>query len=115
MSAITTSRTLEVLQEVSDERARQDLKWGIQRTHPNGTSSRLWSHARDGSRRITDEAAQDGRLSWMHILQEEYYEALAEEDPDKIRAELVQVAAVAVAWIESIDYKRDTGFPEELS
>ena len=30
-------------------------------------------------------------------------EAFAESDPDKLRTELIQVAAVAVAWIESID------------
>jgi hypothetical protein len=30
-------------------------------------------------------------------------EALAEDDPTLLRAELIQVAAVAVAWVEAID------------
>lgn len=33
----------------------------------------------------------------------DYAEALAESDPARLRAELVQVAAVAVCWIEAID------------
>ncbi|MEY9934267.1 hypothetical protein ABH926_008932 [Catenulispora sp. GP43] len=37
------------------------------------------------------------------MLLEEVYEALAEVDPAALRAELVQVAAVAAAWVEDID------------
>jgi hypothetical protein len=48
-------------------------------------------------------ATADGRVTWRHILTEEVYEAFAESDPTKLRAELVQVAAVAVQWIQAID------------
>jgi malonyl CoA-acyl carrier protein transacylase len=42
-------------------------------------------------------------VTWEHILTEEHYEAMAEEDPTRLREELIQVAAVAVAWVEAID------------
>jgi hypothetical protein len=29
------------------------------------------------------------------------------DDPEELRAELIQVAAVAVAWIEAIDRRQD--------
>jgi hypothetical protein len=43
---------------------------------------------------------------WDVILMEEVYEALAEKDPDRLRAELVQVAAVAVQWIDCINRRQ---------
>lgn len=49
-----------------------------------------------------------GRGTWRDILAEEFNEALAESDPDRLRAELVQVAAVAVNWVEAID-RREAG------
>jgi hypothetical protein len=45
-------------------------------------------------------------LTWADILEEEIAEALAESDPVKLRAELVQSGAVIVAWIEAIDRAR---------
>lgn len=91
-----------VLTEVFDERAAQDRKWGEQ-NHPDGTgdedSQAMAQMARAGCQAAF--AAQDG--TWFDILREEVYEAGAEADPKKLRAELVQVAAVCVAWIEAID------------
>ena len=46
---------------------------------------------------------ESGAHSWDAILLEEVFEALAESDPVRRRAELVQVAAVAAAEIEAID------------
>jgi hypothetical protein len=95
-----------VIDQVWDERRRQDDKWGEQ-NHPDiGPRSHADPYppeeADDWKERNTDRAA-DGTLSWDGILLEEVYEALSELDPAKLRAELVQVAAVAVAWIEAID------------
>lgn len=47
----------------------------------------------------------DGTITWRDILTEEVFEAYAESDPVKLRAELVQVAAVAVKMCEAIDRK----------
>lgn len=91
-----------VLFEVGLERERQDAKWGKQ-NHPNGTSRARWSEVRDVQRIRTDARAAAGLTSFADILREEVYEALAEEAPAALRAELIQVAAVAVAWVEAID------------
>jgi hypothetical protein len=40
------------------------------------------------------------------VLDEEVWEAFAESDPAKLRAELVQVAAVAFRWIEALDARK---------
>lgn len=45
----------------------------------------------------------DGTVTWWHVLREEVFEAAAEADPAALRAELVQVAAVALKMIEALD------------
>jgi hypothetical protein len=101
--------TRRVLDEVYAERAHQDAKWGVQ-DHRDGTGPQVeilaaWSAAslatvaRDNCQR----QAEMGIVSWLDVLGEEVAEALAEDDPAKLRAELVQVAAVAAAWVEAID------------
>ena len=83
------SGKLTILKEISLERNRQDEKWGEQ-NHNN--------------------------FIWATILGEEYGEACQASfnewfDPAtspiagtiRIREELIQVAAVAVAWIEAIE------------
>lgn len=58
---------------------------------------------------ITGEFVTAGHAeAWRHILDEEVAEALAETDPERLRAELVQVAAVAVQWIEALDRRAAT-------
>jgi hypothetical protein len=98
-----------VLAEIADERARQDAKWGEQ-NHPDGTfPDRVWawtgpaSYVAENVRKNCQELAAEGHVTWLDIALEEVAEAFETEDPAKLRAELVQVAAVAVAWIEAID------------
>jgi hypothetical protein len=99
---------LTVLAEIAAERSAQDTKWGEQ-NHPDGTGPT------DDARRAaleakirTDRAADEGRCTWALILLEEVFEALAEHDPARLRAELVQVAAVAVSWVQAIDRRADS-------
>ncbi|MEW9874019.1 hypothetical protein [Arthrobacter sp. HS15c] len=105
--------TAQVIAEVAAERERQKIKWGEQE-HPNGTGphklpmpygSGSWSATVAAERLtlLTNCAAQIGQCTWLHILREEVFEAFAEEDPVKLRAELIQVAAVATQWVEAID------------
>ena len=80
--------TPKILAEIQDERSRQDAKWGVQNSHD---------------------------FEWVSILAEEFGEAAQQAneanfttgryrgDFSNLRYELVQVAAVAVAWIECID------------
>lgn len=93
-----------VFEDVESERESQDAKWGEQ-NHPDGTSEDYTFNAFIAKQGYK-AASIHGQLTWRHILTEEFYEALAETDPVKLRAELIQVAAVAVAWIEAIDRRR---------
>lgn len=98
-----------VLAEVYAERCRQDAKWGEQ-NHPDGTGPNLvWAYtgpaayvadtAKSECQRLSDE----GLVTYADIFLEEVAEAFAESDPNKLRTELIQCAAVAVAWVEKID------------
>ncbi|MCH5677848.1 hypothetical protein [Streptomyces gilvus] len=94
--------TYRVLREVLAERGRQDERWNEQ-NHPDGTGNKTQQEQADMARKWCQDAFGSGYGTWADILAEEVAEASAERDPAKLRAELVQVAAVAVAWIEAID------------
>lgn len=100
-----------VLAEVQAERERQDTKWGEQ-NHPDGTGPRtaaivgMLCHADEAAtygRAACQAAARKGETTWRLVLAEKVLEALAESDPALLRAELIQVAAVATAWAAAID------------
>ena len=91
-----------VLSQVLAERIRQDVEWGEQ-NHPDGTGGIESRALRDEAQKTCQAAAERGITTWAHIADEEHCEALAETDPVRLRAELVQAAAVYVAWIEAID------------
>ena len=101
-----------VQREVMQERDRQDAKWG-QQNHPDGSGdepgSRLRALQADHAREVCQKHAAEGTVTWLDILREELAEAFAESDPAKLRAELIQVAAVAVAWVEAIDRRTARG------
>lgn len=109
--------TFAVLDEVCEERARQHAKWGEQ-NHPNGTApdAHLLRDTRFPTFDVlavqatdrTDNHAAGGDLTYADVFLEEVFEAMAEHDPDRLRLELVQVAAVAVAWVEAIDRRINT-------
>jgi hypothetical protein len=94
--------TDEVLREVAQERVRQNVIWGEQ-NHPDGTGSASWKGLAELLRKECDRATSEKNLTFRHILEEEIAEAFAEADSKNLRTELVQVAAVAVSWIEAID------------
>lgn len=100
------------------ERQRQDEKWGADRTFPDApvVSDMMVTQAEleeDLAREACDDAGNEDRQTWLHILNEELAEvqvaaliAARAPDPDAaegLRDELVQVAAVCVSWIEDID------------
>lgn len=112
----------EVVLDVVRERSAQDVKWGEQNL-PDGTGphthplefheARVFHNdfapllARIATA-TTDQHAADGTVTYRDILLEEVFEALAESDPAKLRTELVQLAAVAVQWVEAIN-RREAG------
>ena len=98
-------RDFTILAEVYEERRKQDDKWG-QQNHPDGTNL-VNAGISDEIRDVCQREFQEGRGTWLNILAEEVAEASAEVDPLKLRAELIQSAAVAVAWIGAIDRRGD--------
>lgn len=102
-----------IFSDIAAERTRQDEKWGPPAALPNGTgpnelcavdlSGQPYKRVRDALQQMTDEAMVSGENTFANTLLEEVYEALAEEAPDRLRTELVQVAAVAVKWISVLD------------
>ncbi|MFI5782636.1 hypothetical protein [Nocardia sp. NPDC051570] len=107
----------QIVDEVLAERARQDARWG-QQDHPDGTGTAWendWCGGLGGQspggalgyadlmRACCQAAADAGQVTFRHILLEEVAEAFAETAPLRLRAELLQVAAVAVEWIGAID------------
>lgn len=109
-----------VMNDVANERDRQELKWGPQ-DHvdvlsvqadpmdwtqiPFARPDRAWYEDRLAAIRAVNEVRdRAGVIAWDTILLEEVLEALVEayDDPEKLREELVQVSAVTVAWMESL-------------
>jgi hypothetical protein len=101
-------RIEQIMAQVRGERVRQVAKWGRQ-THPDGTGpTYLNVGAVEQAKKQCEfeRATTPGGPSWMAILNEEVREAFAERDRDRLRAELLQVAAVAVAWAEDLDQRK---------
>ena len=96
------SDIVNALADVADERNRQDARWGEQ-NHPDGTGGAVSEALADMAKADYERAAATGAMTWELVLWEEVAEALAETDPARLREELIQVAAVAVAWAECID------------
>lgn len=110
-------RTAEVLRDIAHERAKQDIKWGVQEHQdvPVDASPVGIIVSKEGgavayafpnsavARDACDSAARAGCVSWFHIAVEELAEAVDARDAASRRDELVQLAAVIVAWIENVD------------
>ncbi len=105
--AYAAAHVIAMLREVAVERTRQNARWG-QQDHLNGTGLYGDRAEADHRRAVCDRAARVKRVTWRHILAEEVAEAFAEKDPARLRAELIQVAAVATAWAEAIDRAEGT-------
>lgn len=93
--------------EVIAEVDRSIRLHGDQRHLPIGGGRYQDQAAATRSRMITDTNARLGLVSWQDILREEFHEAFAETEPLKVRAEMIQVAAVALKIIDAIDYGED--------
>lgn len=125
----TENRSLRVIaelvsgipREIAEERVNQLDKWGEQNhfdIHPtylyvqnkaypvNGTGQHPLLATPSSCRRLCEEHKQAGWTNWLDILVEEVSEvaeAACTLDAVEARKELIQVAAVCVAWIEAID------------
>ena len=115
-----------ILIEVEGECVKQLEKWGVQ-NHADGTGGetmifgRRFAHTARDLKALNDYRASGkgvefdvitGEASackpaWSLILLEEVYEAVESDDVKSLRAELIQVAAVAASWIEAIDRREE--------
>lgn len=87
---------------VYTERERQVKKWGEQ-NWPDGTGGDARKANSEASKLICDSNFAHGTGTWSLILEEEFDEAMAEADEEKLQVELIQIMAVCKAWIECID------------
>jgi hypothetical protein len=97
-----------VFGDVLFERYRQDAKWGgidspNQRAVCLGEPPPDAKDCADAARVNCDLAMRAGNDNWRLILEEEFWEAMAESDPAKMRAEIIQLAAVCVNVCQLID------------
>lgn len=120
----STSAMARVMAEIVEERVRQEARWG-QQDHPDGTGPdlRFDELPLDGviaecsslnagpfsewARERCEDMHDNGEGTYEAILTEEYAEAIAAQGAE-LRAELVEVAAVAAAWVEKIDRQAAT-------
>jgi hypothetical protein len=93
-----------VIDDVLAELARAEAKFGGQHL-PDGTGDPRWADLRDAQRDVTDRRLETGQATWLDVALEEVYEAFAERNRRRLRAELVQVMAVCVRWIRDIDLR----------
>ena len=109
---IDYNRQSRIFGEIRHERHLQDLTWGEQ-NHENGTGltepgTENWARIAQTVKRICEAHRDAGTMTYLDVLWEETTEAFAEKNPTRLRAELIQVAAVAVCWIEKLDRDRVT-------
>lgn len=122
MDKKTHDGMLRVLGDLAEERRRQVERYGLNRENPDGTGPEtawLLPLAGEPAEVIEKVFRQDyedweaetenGPVTWVHLIREEVAEAFTETDPDRLRAELLQVAALCVSWIENIDYRQEAG------
>ena len=128
MDATTRDGMQRAIEAVIVERQRQEAKWGeqnhpmvpadiVREAHAHGAAPEFFAcHILgiDDAKAARDECNREhraGRGTYTHILVEEVAEfveacVIHGETSDEARAEMVQVAAVALAMIEAIDRKR---------
>lgn len=82
-----SSSPADVLDEVRDERYRQDEKWGEQNHRPEFWLAILMEEVGEVAHAVCEGGPKASGIEWWR----------------EQRAELVQVAAVAVGFVESLD------------
>jgi len=93
----------DIFRDISLERANQDEIHPDTEKLPYGTGFDGFKLLLQERRESVAMAKASGHDSWALHFREECYEVLAEADPAKLRAELIQVAALCVRWVEHID------------
>jgi hypothetical protein len=108
------SSTAKILGEIRRERFIQErtdpvdnVTIGKLSDFVDGTSIH-WAAVAEQMRISTTLAARVNGVTWVHLVVEQVYSAMGETNDKNLRAELLQLAAVIVAWIEALD-RREAG------
>lgn len=97
-----------ILHLINSEIVRQFKLWGEQ-NHPDGTGMQGDYERADAFKALMKSIAHGGTVTWRDILHEEVLEAFEATDPEQLKTELIQVAAVAASWVEAIDRRARNG------
>ena len=104
------------------ERMRQHIKWGEQNwpDFPPGLAGPSVNHYYGLPSEEDAKAACQGHFArregtYGDILLEEVAEAFSAPTPPLLRGELIQVAAVALAWVEKLDREAEATTPAEVA
>jgi hypothetical protein len=101
--------TVPVFVQVANERVAQVEKWGDQHHHDFDQWADRTLPPAHVCQRTVERKAAEGALTWWDILREELAEARdaqAAGDPDAFQTELIQAAAVLIAWAEDVASRR---------
>jgi hypothetical protein len=108
------TRTRAALDLVLEERQAQEARYGSANVLlENGTGPEtrwLGPYTGQSAAQIQqilrgdyeDYEEEVGLPTWAHLVREEVAEAFQEDDPDRLREELIQVAALCVSWAERL-------------
>lgn len=115
IAQLAPALTRKVLQQVAQERRRQDEIHGMLRDFRDGTAGTRFhgpaattdKQAVLEAKRAMVQAKMAGRQSWRHHLELECCQLFSESNEAALRAQLVVVAATVVAWAEGIDTRAD--------
>ncbi len=107
---MATLRSDPVLADVKTHRAEQITRYGLNEDLEDGTGLKTrwlmplsFYSATAIEELLRTEYGSHHKPTWMHLVREEVAEAFMAETPEELRAELIQVAALCVSWIETLD------------
>lgn len=114
MTAPWQHRTLRVLRRVMEERERQVARYGHNTDLEDGTGPEtrwLGPYTEQPATQVELTLRRDylefeeetGKPTWVHLIREEVAEAFCESDPERLKEEVLQVAALCVSWLEKLD------------
>jgi hypothetical protein len=106
--------TIRVLERVFDERVRQVGTYGHNDDLEDGTGPMVqwlrpfsdWPAAdvEVGFRNDYEHReSETGKPTWLDLVREEVAEAFQEDNPERLAEELLQVAALCVSWVETLE------------
>jgi len=99
MSKVKLSNRTSILAEIVGERQKQDAKWGEQNHNPIEWSAILTEECGE----VAKEALEYHFYTKKNVKDAKVISDWQKEKLSKYRAELIQVAAVAVAMLESLE------------